>query len=285
MEIFWIILSKFKYKVFFKEITKFKKQSIIFTPNPEILLKIKDNKEFKNILKKAHYLIADWIWLYIAFQILDSSIKIKWKIFQFILLPYYLFNLFFRRNFLYKKYWDKICWSDLTNDLLKFSEKKWVKISIIDLYTPFDLKKVKFKYIFKDKLKNKFPKLNFDYFIYNTEEKEKIINKIKTSNSKILFSALWMKIQEESVIEIMWKCKNIKIWLGIWSSFDYITWFQKRAPKIFRILWLEWLYRVFSWPRKIQRLKRIYNAIFVFIWEVIIIPPPSGTPFNTKGRK
>jgi UDP-N-acetyl-D-mannosaminuronic acid transferase (WecB/TagA/CpsF family) len=79
-----------------------------------------------------------------------------------------------------------------------------------------------------------------------------------------------MKKQEQSILEIMWKCKNIKIWTWIWSSFDYIIGFQKRAPKIWRYLWLEWLYRLFTWPQKINRLKRLYSAIFVFIYKVII---------------
>jgi N-acetylglucosaminyldiphosphoundecaprenol N-acetyl-beta-D-mannosaminyltransferase len=84
-----------------------------------------------------------------------------------------------------------------------------------------------------------------------------------------LFSTLWMKKQEESVVEIMEKCKNIKLGLGIWSSFDYFIWFQKRAPKIWRATGLEWLYRLITWPKKIDRLKRLYNAIFVFIYEII----------------
>jgi N-acetylglucosaminyldiphosphoundecaprenol N-acetyl-beta-D-mannosaminyltransferase len=78
-----------------------------------------------------------------------------------------------------------------------------------------------------------------------------------------------MKEQEKSVIEVMEKCKNIKIWLGVGSSFDYIINFQKRAPKFWRVLGLEWFYRLLTWPKKLNRLKRLYNAIFVFIFEVI----------------
>ena len=55
-----------------------------------------------------------------------------------------------------------------------------------------------------------------------------------------------MKLQEKSIIEIMEQAKNIKIGLGIGSSFDYFIGFQKRAPKFFRSLGIEWLYRIFS---------------------------------------
>jgi exopolysaccharide biosynthesis WecB/TagA/CpsF family protein len=78
-----------------------------------------------------------------------------------------------------------------------------------------------------------------------------------------------MKAQEKSVVEVMEKCKNIKIWMWIGSSFDYFIGFQKRAPKFWRLLWLEWLYRLITWPQKLKRLKRLYNAIFVFIWKVL----------------
>jgi hypothetical protein len=50
-----------KYKDLFAEITKFEKQNIVFTPNPEILLKIKSDEEFKNILLKADFLTSDGI--------------------------------------------------------------------------------------------------------------------------------------------------------------------------------------------------------------------------------
>lgn len=266
MKIFWIKIQNLKYKELLKKITKFEKQNIVFTPNPEILLKIKNDSEFKNILQKADFLTSDWIWLYIAYQILDNNF---WKFINFLLLPYFFFNLFFRRKYLYEKYWERICWSDLTKDLLIYTEKNNIKITILDLYNPTDTKKVASQSIFKEKLQEKFPNLNFDYFIFNPEKKEEIFEKIKNSESKILFSTLGMKKQEENVLETMKNCENIKIWLWVWSSFDYFIGFQKRAPKIWRSLGLEWFYRLLTWPKKIDRLKRLYRAIFLFTFEVL----------------
>lgn len=265
MQIFSIELDNLKYKDFFEEITKLENQKIVFTPNPEILLAIKKDIEFKSLLNKANYLLPDWIWLYIAFQLLED----KNKFLRFLKLPYYFFNLFFRRKYLYSRYWDRICGSDLTKDLVNYAQNNNIKVTILDLYNPIDLKKVESQKVFSIKLKEAFPKLDFDYFIYEPSKKEEIIKKIENSNSKIVFSTLWMKIQEVSIIEVIEKCKNIKIWLWIGSSFDYYIWFQKRAPKIWRSLWLEWFYRLLTWPKKITRLKRLYNAIIIFIWEVV----------------
>jgi len=316
MKIFGIEITKIKKKDFLKEICLLNEKKIIFTPNPEILLESQKDKIFKKTLEKATYLLPDGIGLYIAAQILDnrkdllhffqsphpnplpkvegtwvaSSLplgEIEWGLLgnmkdiinimcNLFLLPYYFFNLFFRRSYLYNKYWDRICWSDLTRYLLEYFNENNINISIIDLYvwwenlSLWDIKKISSQKVFKKRLKKEFPKLKINYFIYSKEEKENIIKEINKSKSKILFSTLGMKVQEESVIEIMKKCDNIKLWLWVWSSFDYIIWFQKRAPLFFRKLGLEWLYRLLTWPRKINRLKRLWNAIFVFTWTIII---------------
>ena len=273
MQILWIPIDRLYYKDFFSEITKLDKKSIIFTPNPEIILKTLEDEEFKKMILSADYLLPDWTWLFIASQIIDIKNKFKWLIWvllSIILLPVFVFNVIFRKKSLYIKYGDKICWSDLTLDLLKFANLNMIKITIIDLYSPNDEKKVASQNIFSSKLWETYPNLIFDYIIYNETIKEEIIEKIKNSDSKILFSTLWMKRQEQSVIEIMEKCENLMIWAWIWSSFDYITWFQKRAPKIWRYMWIEWMYRLITWPQKIKRLKRLYMAIMVFTYKVIV---------------
>lgn len=273
MQILWIPINKLSYKDFLGEITRLEKRAIVFTPNPEIILKTLEDTEFKKMIIKADYLLPDGIGLYVGAQINNIKEKynyILWVIISIILLPYFIFNVIFRKKELYKLYWDKICWSDLTLDLLKFAENNNIKVTIIDLYTPNDERKVAIQNSFREKLNNVYKNLKFDYFIYNEAKKEKIIESIKNSNSKILFSTLWMKKQELSVIEIMENCANLKIWTWIWSSFDYITWFQKRASNIWRYLWLEWFYRLITWPQKIKRLKRLYMAIIVFLYKVII---------------
>lgn len=274
MQILWIPLLKTKYNDFFQEITRLDKKSIIFTPNPEIILKTQEDTDFKDIILKANYLIPDWIGLFIAYQIIKTKNTFKWLIWiilSIILLPIFVINVIFRKNYIYWIYWDKICWSDLTLDLLNFAEKNNVKITILDLYNPGDAKKVASQNIFNDKLKEKYPRLDFDYIIFDENKKDDIINSIKNNKSKILFSTLGMKKQEQSVIDLMWLCEDLMIWAWIWSSFDYITWFQNRAPIIWRRLWIEWFYRLITGPQKIKRIKRLYNAIVVFIYKIIII--------------
>lgn len=106
------------------------------------------------------------------------------------MLPYFVFNVIFRKKMLYKKYGERICGSDLTKKLVDFSQKNHIKICIIDLYNPDDEKKQASQKVFEKKLQEKFPNLDFDYYIYNVDKKEEIHQKIRDSKAKILFSTL-----------------------------------------------------------------------------------------------
>ena len=265
MNILWVHFSQVKYKDFFVDITQLDTQKKIFTPNPEIILACQKDREFLDILHAWEYRVPDGIWIYLAAMIWEEKSKLK----RFLKLPIYIYRLLTQKSKLFEKYGDKICWSDLTIDIIYFAIKNNIWITIIDLYNPDDIKKIENQKIFKEKLISKYPELKFDYIIYNPQKYQKIITQIQSSNTKILFSTLWMKKQEISIIEIMKICSNIKLWIWVGSSFDYITWFQTRAPVFLRNMWFEWLYRIFHGPNKLTRLKRIYTATCVFIYHVI----------------
>lgn len=266
MQIFWIPITHTTYAELFVKITELKKQTIVFTPNPEMLLQARDDREFAEILKRADYNTPDGIGLYLAFQILDRYSFFYVNLF---FLPMYLLNLFFRRQALYDRYGERICGSDLTTDILYFAEEKSIPVVVIDRHNPSDEAKVLAQKYFREGVREQFPKLHLEYHVYNPEKKTEILQKIAQSKAQILFSTLGMKSQEQSVLQVMQHCQNIKLGLGVWSSFDYITGFQKRAPKSYRMLGLEWLYRLLFGARKIARMKRIWNAVFVFPYRVM----------------
>ncbi|MCT4617244.1 MAG: WecB/TagA/CpsF family glycosyltransferase [Candidatus Gracilibacteria bacterium] len=266
MKIFGIEMSKLKYTNFLKEITENNKdnsQKIIFTPNPEILLDSLTDDNFKQNLLKADYLTPDGIGLYLAYQILDNKHN---KFINFLLLPYYILKLFLATDSLYNKYGDRICGSDLTNDLLDYAEKNSLEIAILDLYNPTDKNKVESQKTLIEKLNKKFKNIKFNLIIYrnNNDEVIKILN---NQNNFALLATLGGKKQEQAIIDILPHTK-ISLGLGIGSSIDYQIGFQRRAPKLMRSLGLEWLYRLIMGPQKIKRLKRIYNATFRFIYNI-----------------
>lgn len=288
MKIFELEIPKLKYSKFFKEITHFLKEKdnkppkVIFTPNPEMCLKTLRDREFLKTLQKADYLTSDGIGLYLAYQIEDFFQKnivfhgknknLFLKVQAYFLLPLFIFRIIFEKDILWRIYGERICGSDITEDLVYYCENKGIRIAILDPFFPQDLKKCEAQEHFSENLKKVFPDLHFDHYVVNEKNIKKAYEKIATGKAKVLFSTLWMGRQEYSVIEAVKQCPNLRLALAVGSSFDYFTGFQKRAPSFFRKIGFEWLYRIFTSPHKRKRLKRIFQAVVVFPYRVIHNP-------------
>lgn len=95
---------------------------------------------------------------------------------------------------------------------------------------------------------------------------ESLIEKINFAKPEILFVAFGMGKQEKWIYENLSKLPSVKIAMGVGGTFDFLSGKIARAPKVFRGLWLEWLWRLFKEPK---RLGRIYNATIKFLFLVI----------------
>ena len=119
-----------------------------------------------------------------------------------------------------------------------------------------------------DKLKNKYPKLNIvgysDGYVF---DKDVVFNKIIKLKPDIVLVALGIPNQEKLVYRYFNKFKK-GIFVGVGGSFDVLSGYKKRAPKFFRKLNLEWLYRIIKEPK---RIKRFSENNISFIFEVILI--------------
>ncbi|MFA7377895.1 MAG: WecB/TagA/CpsF family glycosyltransferase, partial [Patescibacteria group bacterium] len=60
--------------------------------------------------------------------------------------------------------------------------------------------------------------------------------------------------------------KDVNLALGVGGTFDFITGKKRRAPRLFRYLGLEWLWRLIIQPK---RIKRIWRATVVFMYKVL----------------
>ena len=205
-----------------------KEKTFITTPNPEILNKTLKDKEFKHILQKSDFATPDGIGLYLGYQILKYN-----NIFMRILiLPYAGFNILFRKKYLWEKYGDKICGSDVTLALLDKANEKKLKIAIIDpkqsLIDALSVEKQRIQENFAELFGSKYPDIDYKLIIYDGDDK-KVYETIKKENIEIAFSTIGMKKQEVISSNIL-QNTDCLIALGIGSSFDYITGFQKRAP-------------------------------------------------------
>ena len=99
------------------------------------------------------------------------------------------------------------------------------------------------------------------------DEKE-IIAKIKAVRPEILWVAYGSPTQELWLKRNLSKLPSVKVGMGIGGAFDFIAGGRKRAPKIWRKLGLEWLFRLLIQPRRVWR---IYRAVVVFPVRFLIV--------------
>lgn len=93
-----------------------------------------------------------------------------------------------------------------------------------------------------------------------------VIDDINNSNTDILLVALGAPKQEKFIFNHKERLK-VKLAMGVGGTFDYIAGIVPYAPGWMRKIGLEWLYRLFTQPK---RWKRIFTATIVFPWLIII---------------
>ena len=256
-------------------------QNFSVTPNPEIMLLSSKNPDFKEILKESKWNLPDWFWLvlgsFIEKQIKrDQSPKNKniwnnqnWNkketglgFLKFLKFFYYL-----KKFFLLKIFWKKnisplekrICWSDIFYDICKLAEweKYWIYLIWWAKWVPQEV---------KNKLEKIYPEIKifwtFDWNFSNEQEISKLEKNLLETNPEIIFVAMWAPKQEILIKKFLKLNKKILFWIWIWWTFDFVIWKQKRAPKIMRKLWLEWIFRLYKEPKRIWR---IYDATFWYL--------------------
>ena len=95
---------------------------------------------------------------------------------------------------------------------------------------------------------------------------DNILEKLQSINPDVILVALSNPIQEKFVYLLQNYLPHIRLAIGIGGSFNMISGYLKRAPKIFRVIGLEWLWRLMMEPK---RFKRIFRAVIVFPYLVV----------------
>lgn len=202
-----------------KEFIKGEKGNLIVTPNPEIVMRAKDDEEFKNIINEAELVIPDGIGIIKAGNILKTPLK------------------------------ERVAGFDLICNLLEEG-----KDGSISFY--FWGSKPGYAEEAKKKMKEKYPNIKIlgshtGYF--NAEEEAEIINEIRNLKPDVLLVGIGAPKQEKMIN----KYKNegfFKIGIGCGGSIDVLAGKVKRAPKIFIKLHLEWFYRLLKEPSRWRRM-------------------------------
>lgn len=119
--------------------------------------------------------------------------------------------------------------------------------------------------LMKQKLKENYPnvKLVGSSNGYVTD-KDKVMKKISDKKPDVVMVALGIPTQEKLIYKHLNKFEK-GILIGVGGSFDVISGYKKRAPKLFIKTNTEWLYRIICEP---NRLKRFWNSNVKFLLKI-----------------
>jgi N-acetylglucosaminyldiphosphoundecaprenol N-acetyl-beta-D-mannosaminyltransferase len=116
------------------------------------------------------------------------------------------------------------------------------------------------------KLKLRFKGVNIcgthhGYFVKSGNKNQEVINMINQSSPDVLFVCFGSPMQEKWIAENKEKLISTKLFFGLGGSLDVWSGNIHRAPKVIRLLCLEWLWRITIEPSRISRLFR--NVCFI----------------------
>lgn len=115
------------------------------------------------------------------------------------------------------------------------------------------------------KIKKEYNNINIvGYSNGYVENKNKVMEEILKLKPDICMVALGIPHQEKIIYKYINKFKK-GIFIGVGGSFDVLSGYKKRAPKIFIKLNIEWLYRIVKEPK---RLKRFWNNNIKFLFKI-----------------
>ncbi len=98
------------------------------------------------------------------------------------------------------------------------------------------------------------------------ETNDEMLQRLTQEAPDILLVAFGHPKQEAWITRHLAELPSVKIAVGVGGTFDYWAGEKKRAPAFLQTLGLEWLWRVFQEPTRIQR---ILDAVFVFPYSAI----------------
>ncbi len=90
---------------------------------------------------------------------------------------------------------------------------------------------------------------------------EGVIARINSARPDILLVALGHGKQEKWIAAHLAELPSVKIAMGVGGALDFIAGRVRRAPRVFRLLGLEWLWRLLLQP---WRIVRIWRAVVIF---------------------
>lgn len=238
-----------------------KKKQQIVTINSEFLVLAHDNPDFKQLLNNANLRIADGVGILIAAKFLKSKIT-KNTILRPIAAFLKLFSLvlvaFFKPRKIRGPIPERISGVDLSYKLVQLAQTNQFKIFLLGAGVGVSEKaalKLQTDYL-ELKVSGSYsgsPKM---------EDEQKIIEMVNKNKTDILFVAFGAPKQDFWINRNL-KHLKIKIAVGVGGTLDFMSGDLKRAPFWFQKHSLEWLYRLWTQPKRFIRSFSIWKFLYL----------------------
>ena len=211
-----------------KELIDSDKVSQVITINPEMFQTADNDSSFASIVREAEMVIPDGIGIKIGLKLTGKNVA-------------------------------RIPGIDFAKKLLKEAALSNIPVAIIGSKEEVITKAI-------ENLQNEICGLNIVYYHNGYfDNDEEIYSELKNHSPKLILIAMGSPRQEKFIYEAKKKL-NPALMVGIGGSLDVWSGFVKRAPKIYQILGLEWLYRTITQP---SRFKRIFPTLPLFLIRVL----------------
>jgi N-acetylglucosaminyldiphosphoundecaprenol N-acetyl-beta-D-mannosaminyltransferase len=207
-----------------------KKKSLVLFINALKVYEVYKNKELKNTLEKADYLLADGVPIVWVSKLFGTPIP------------------------------GRVNGTDLFELLLKEADHNNKRVFFLGA-------KEEVLELMVFNLKQKHPLLQIAGYrngYFKDSDDEEIINLINNANADILFlgfsspkKELWATKYKEKL--------NVGVIQGVGGSFDVLAGVVSRAPIWMQKSALEWLYRILKEPRRMLRRYLITNLYFIYL--------------------
>lgn len=206
-------------------------KTFIVTVNPEIVTYAQSDSNYEKVLKSADYITPDGVGIIFASKIYRKPLQ------------------------------ERIPGFDLMGRLLFLSNQKRYRIYLLGTKPDIIGQTV-------ENIQMKYPNIEivgFHHGYFNEDEEVIIIEELKQMKPDIVFVGIGFPNQEK------WISNNLDqfskgVFIGVGGSLNVWAGVDKRAPKIWRKLNLEWFYRLIKQPSRSKRML----AIPIFIKRVLL---------------
>lgn len=218
-----------------RELLENLKEGVLITPNLDHLVKLQKDKEFYQCYQKAEWVVCDSKILWLFSKLLRKSVPET--------IPG---SSFFTHFYEYHKD-DPECKIFLLGAMdgvaLKAQERINAKVGRSIVVGAFS------------------PSFGFEK---KPDENEQIYKMIEASGANVVLVGVGAPKQEKWIMTHKDKMPSVRIWMALGATIDFEAGKIKRAPKFMQKFAMEWLYRIWSEPKRM--FKRYICDDLVFFW-------------------